>query len=192
MQLPFTVAPKAPPVDPEILRQRRQELAKRLVEMNAKKREEKLQEDEAMLKTLITCLDLFEQGYEEKVKRMLSKHSVVAKSAKDIQSLIDKTKSKIEKAKNPTVKKKDPDSTSEPEAKKRREDMNEEEKRDFDAWIQEIKIKRQELIEKRAQRHLRKQQLSKRRTAASQERMRMISQLAKVSEICASFRLLSS
>ena len=70
--------------------------------------------------------------------------------------------------------------------------MNEEEKRDFDAWIQEIKIKRQELIEKRAQRHLRKQQLSKRRTAASQERMRMISQLAKVSEIFASFRLLSS
>ncbi len=42
MQLPFTPAPKAPPVDPEVLRQRRQELAKRLVEINAKKREEKV------------------------------------------------------------------------------------------------------------------------------------------------------
>ena len=42
MQLPYTPAPKAPPVDPEILRLRRQELAKRLVEINAKKREEKV------------------------------------------------------------------------------------------------------------------------------------------------------
>ncbi len=42
MQLPYTPVPKAPPVDPEILRQRRQELAKRLVEINAKKREEKV------------------------------------------------------------------------------------------------------------------------------------------------------
>ena len=42
MQLPFTPLPKAQPVDPEILKQRRQELAKRLVEINAKKREEKV------------------------------------------------------------------------------------------------------------------------------------------------------
>ena len=86
------------------------------------------------------------------------------------------------KAKNPTVKKKDlaSDVDVEPEVKRRREDMNEDEKRDFDDWIKEIKTKRQELIDKRSARHLRKQQLSKRRTAASQERMRMISQLAKV------------
>ena len=38
---------------------------------------------------------------------------------------------------------------------------------------------RQELLEQRAARHSRKQQLAKRRTAASQERMRVISQLAK-------------
>lgn len=57
--------------------------------------------------------------------------------------------------------------------------MNEEEKREFDSWLDDVKNKRQELIEKRSARHFRKQQLSKRRTAASQERMRMISQLAK-------------
>jgi hypothetical protein len=50
MQLPYTPAPKAPPVDPEILRQRRQELAKRLVEINAKKREEKVIEINFVLK----------------------------------------------------------------------------------------------------------------------------------------------
>ena len=62
------MAPKPVPVDPEILKQRRQELAKRLVEMNAKKREEKLQEDEALLKSLgkyivivtVTCTDNIE------------------------------------------------------------------------------------------------------------------------------------
>merc|ERR1719219_2492082 len=60
--------------------------------------------------------------------------------------------------------------------------MNEDEKREFDSWLDEVKSKRQELVEKRTARHFRKQQLTKRRTAASQERMRMISQLAKNSK----------
>ena len=123
---------------------------------------------------------MLEQGYDEKVKRILLKYSVTAKSPKDIQALIVKTKAKIDKAKNPIIKQKK-DIEDEPETKKRREDMTEDEKRDFDVWIEEVKTKRQELIEKRAARHFRKKQLSKRRTAASQERMRMISQLAKVS-----------
>ena len=179
MQLPFTVAPKAAPVDPEVLKQRRQEMAKRLVEMNAKKREEKLQEDEALLKTLNTCMDLLDQGYEEKVKRMLTKHDVSVKNAKELMALIEKTKGKIEKAKSGGSSRPKKETKDEPEAKKRREDMNEEEKREFDSWLDDVKNKRQELIEKRSARHFRKQQLSKRRTAASQERMRMISQLAK-------------
>lgn len=41
---------------------------------------------------------------------------------------------------------------------------------------------RQEVLDRRAARHHRKQQLAKRRTAASQERMRMISHLAKSSK----------
>ena len=43
MQLPFTAAARPPPVDPEVLKQRRQELAKRLVEINRRRREEKVQ-----------------------------------------------------------------------------------------------------------------------------------------------------
>ncbi len=42
MQLPFTPAVKPPPVDPEVLKQRRKELAKRLVEINRRRREEKV------------------------------------------------------------------------------------------------------------------------------------------------------
>ncbi len=186
MQLPFTAsAPKAAPVDPEILRQRRQEMAKRLVQMNAKKREEKLLEDESLLKTLNVCLDLLEQGYEDKIKRMLAKHEVAIKNGKELVALVEKTKGKIEKAKNAIKRSKEPpapvkaEAEQPPEAKKRREDMPEEERREFDSWLDDVRAKRRDLIDKRAARHFRKQQLTKRRTAASQERMRMISQLAR-------------
>ena len=72
-----------------------------------------------------------------------------------------------------------------PEAKKQkrhRDDMEDDERKAFDAWLEEIRGKRQALLDKRSTRHHRKQQLAKRRTAASQERMRMISQLAKNSK----------
>lgn len=44
MQLPFSlpVASKALPVDPEVLKARRQEMAKRLVKINARKRMQKV------------------------------------------------------------------------------------------------------------------------------------------------------
>ena len=80
-----------------------------------------------------------------------------------MQGVVDKIKSRIEKAKVPfgsAPKKKE--KTDEPEAKKRREDMNEDEKLEFDSWLDEVKTKRNELVEKRSNRHFRKQQLSKR------------------------------
>ena len=104
--------------------------------------------------------------------------------------MIEKTKLRVEKTKAALEKKKHSESVKEasvtdnaepPEAKKRREDMDETERKEFDSMIKEVKAKRQELMDKRAARHLRKQQLAKRRTAASQERMRIITQLAKKS-----------
>ena len=203
LQLPFNLAPKAPVVDPEVVKQRRQELAKRLVEMNAKKREEKLAEDKTTLRTLQTCLTLYEQGYEDKVRKILTRLNQSnsqsgssdgelpsIKSSEDLVKLIDKTKIRIDKTKSALEKKKHSesvkdastsDNTEPPETKKRREDMDETERKEFDSMINEVKSKRQELMEKRAARHLRKQQLAKRRTAASQERMRIITQLAKKS-----------
>ena len=186
MQLPFTVAAKPAPVDPEVLKQRRQELAKRLVEMNAKKREERMMEDKSHLRMLQSALTLLEQGYDDKVKRMLTRADFPPlKTAEDIQSLIDKTKGKIEKAKMALERRVHPSEAAAaevPPEKKRREDMSEAERAEFDGWIEDVKQKRQELMDKRAARHHRKQQLAKRRTAASQERMRMISQLAKHSK----------
>ena len=79
MQLPFTPGASgssSTPLDPEALRLKRQELAKRLVEINTRKRAAKLAQDEALLKSLPSCRRLLEQGYEDKVRRMLAKHDV--------------------------------------------------------------------------------------------------------------------
>uniref|UniRef100_T1GGI9 Uncharacterized protein n=1 Tax=Megaselia scalaris TaxID=36166 RepID=T1GGI9_MEGSC len=46
-------------------------------------------------------------------------------------------------------------------------------------WVEEVKRKRSEIHEKKQNRYKRRQDLAKRRTAAAQERMRIISQLAK-------------
>merc|ERR1712002_1197178 len=46
-------------------------------------------------------------------------------------------------------------------------------------WLEDIRTKYEHLMERKAARQLRRQQLAKRRTAASQERMRIISQLAR-------------
>ena len=106
---------------------------------------------------------ILDQGYEDKVKRMLAKHEIVAKNAKELQAVVDKVKSRIEKAKTGGgIAPKKKEKSDEPEAKKRREDMNEDEKREFDSWLDEVKTKRNELVEKRSNRHFRKQQLSKR------------------------------
>ncbi|XP_071748999.1 actin-related protein 5 [Lepeophtheirus salmonis] len=139
IQLPYVPIPKPPPPDPEILKQRRQELAKRLIEINARKREEKLIEDESILKSLVTATNFFELGYDEKAIKILSKINV---STSEVEAATIKIRSRIERA----------------------------------------KITKKEILDKRGARQLRKQQLAKRRTAASQERMRMISQLAKSSK----------
>lgn len=49
----------------------------------------------------------------------------------------------------------------------------------IDAWISDVKQKRGALLEKRHLRRQRKTDLAKRRTVAAQERMRIISQLAR-------------
>lgn len=49
----------------------------------------------------------------------------------------------------------------------------------FDVWLADIKQQRQQLLAKRLARRQRKKDLAQRRTAAAQERMRLISQLAR-------------
>eukprot|EP00090_Calanus_glacialis_P030781 TRINITY_DN5000_c0_g1_i1.p1 TRINITY_DN5000_c0_g1~~TRINITY_DN5000_c0_g1_i1.p1 ORF type:complete len:706 (+),score=170.20 TRINITY_DN5000_c0_g1_i1:31-2118(+) len=181
IQLPFTVAPKAPPTDPEVLKAKRQELAKRLIEINARKRDERLVVDEANVRQMLIVKDIYEQGYETKFMKALAKLNLGLSNINQLESAIDKLKARIEKAKESKMRSDQGirEEKVEPEIKKKREDMDENEKKDFDTWLSDIRNKFGELKEKKQARIQRRQQLAKRRTAASQERMRIISQLAR-------------
>jgi len=184
IQLPFTVAPKPPPVDPEVIKARRQELARRLVELNARKRDERLVEDDMQIKIMMSAKDFYEQGYEIKYNKALGKLKVPINSFGELEALIEKTRGRIERGKESKAKEGMTKvvKIEEPETKRRREDMGDEERGEFDAWLEDVRGKLEELTERKAARHQRRQQLAKRRTAASQERMRIISQLAKQSK----------
>ena len=180
IQLPFTVQPKAAPPDPEVLRARRQELARRLVEINARKRDEKMVADEATLKQMLAAKEFHQQGYETKFAKTLARLNLGITDNVQLEAMIEKVKIRIEKAKESKSKGEiKEDKLIEPEVKRRREDMGEDEREEFDLWLEDVRSKYDHLMEKKAARQLRRQQLAKRRTAASQERMRIISQLAR-------------
>ena len=61
--------------------------------------------------------------------------------------------------------------------------MCESERIEFDSWISDVRSKLQEIREKKAVRARRRKQIAKRRTAASQERMRIISHLARNNKV---------
>ena len=50
------------------------------------------------------------------------------------------------------------------------------------AWLENIRRKRQEILNKRSERKQRKADMTKRRTQASQQRMKLITELAKGAE----------
>jgi len=56
--------------------------------------------------------------------------------------------------------------------------LEERRKTDFSGWLSEVRTKRQKILEARAARRQKKSDMAKRRTFASQQRMRIISQLA--------------
>merc|ERR1719334_264134 len=94
--------------------------------------------------------------------------------------MIDKVKVRIEKSKESRAKGEGKDDkVMEPEIKRKREDMDAGEREEFDMWLEDIRTKYENLKDKKLARQQRRQQLAKRRTAASQERMRIISQLAR-------------
>ena len=63
--------------------------------------------------------------------------------------------------------------------------MCETERAEFDSWITDVQSKLQEIRDKKAVRARRRKQIAKRRTAASQERMRIISHLARNNKVSA-------
>lgn len=93
---------------------------------------------------------------------------------------MEKIRGRIEKAKEARARGEvREEKVVEPGSKRRREDMEQGERMEFDTWLEDVRAKYEALRDKKAARQQKRQQLAKRRTAASQERMRLISQLAR-------------
>lgn len=181
-QLPYNqTVNSVPTLTDEQKLEKKRDLAKRLTEMNARRREEKLAEDEAQLNQLLNIRELYDDDEEFNEEFDEAMHENSIESLEDLEKLIATLSAKIEKTKNkmalqlelanapsvpaaPVVDMKIPQPPQGMEV---------------DQWIVDIKQKRNHVLDRRNARKQRRRDLAKRHTAAAQERMRIISQLAK-------------
>ncbi|KAJ6649385.1 Actin-related protein 5 [Pseudolycoriella hygida] len=178
IQLPYNTPVAVTTLTAEQKFEKKRELAKRLADINARKREEKLAEDEDQLQKLLMVKDLFDDGDYEEFNEALNEQSIP--SYDELQKLIQLTTSKIDKTRQRIAQAElttaqvfpfeEKPSTSVPQPPA---DVP------LDEWISQTKQKRLSILERKQSRRQRKQDLAKRRTAAAQERMRIISQLAR-------------
>lgn len=182
IQLPYSMAVI---LTPDQQRDKRREMAKKLVEMNARKRDEKLAEDEEQVHQLLMIREMIEDGEPiEEVREVLKSHGLknekdLKKLITDLQTRIDRAKSKIAAASH-NASHVEEHVMEEPKLRlfKNKIQLPKEESISK-AWLKDIYKKRQDIIDKKAVRKQRRQDMAKRGTAASLERMRLISQLAR-------------
>ncbi|KFB47054.1 AGAP004488-PA-like protein [Anopheles sinensis] len=172
IQLPYNQTATAPTMSTEQKVEKKKELSRRLAEMNARRREERLAQDEELLLQLQQLEESAEDG--DDIRDALAEHSLkdageLKRMITTVNSRIDKTRIKINtpiagNSLPPT----DTDKLLQPPP-----NMT------IGEWVEETRRKREAILEKRQARRQRKQDLAKRRTAAAQERMRIISHLAR-------------
>ncbi|XP_031622283.1 actin-related protein 5 [Contarinia nasturtii] len=152
--------------------EKKREMAKRLVEMNARKREERLNEDRQQLEKLINIKRCYERGemkeYQKGLRQnLLSNREELEKIIQAVRNRVDRAMQKMNQTEtmaNNSYEEKIPQPPN---------NMS------IEAWVVDIRRKRAAIVERRNSRKQRKQDLAKRRTVAAQERMRIISQLAR-------------
>lgn len=192
MQLAFTQpvgAPNGGVKDEEKEKLRREKQGRRLQEINCKKQQEKLVEEEKRLKHLSKIRKL--ESHKDKFSNALAKEGF--QTAEELQLTIDnlstvvkKRREKVKKlrASMEAVKKQDSSSArGEKKSSVLGEDVAEKSKnsavsQEMKEWLDGLRLRRKKILDARQQRQQRKDELSNRRSAASIERMRMISKLA--------------
>nr|XP_022915377.1 actin-related protein 5 [Onthophagus taurus] len=175
IQLPYSANVTTSAQTLEQQKERKRELARRLTEINARKREERLAEDEEKLQQLLEIQEL--DSVSEQSKAMIE---FEIKSAEDLRKNISVLQARIIKTKQKINAAQCGDDLDEPQAKQLK--INKvvfDSEKAMMAYVQNAKKKRQEILNKKAARKQKKQDMAKRRTAAGQERMRIISQLAR-------------
>lgn len=178
-QLPYNqTVSSVPTLTDEQKLEKKRDLAKRLSEMNARRREEKLAEEEVQLNQLLNIRELYDDD-EEFDEAM---HENQIESLEDLEKQIATLSSKIEKTKQKMAMQMELANTSnapvtpvvaEVKIPQPPQGM------DVEEWIIDVKRKRNHVLDRRTARKKRRRDLAKRHTAAAQERMRIISQLAK-------------
>ncbi|KAF3427356.1 hypothetical protein E2986_04056 [Frieseomelitta varia] len=179
VQLPYVAPANAPGLTVEQQKERKRELARRLMEINARKREERLAEDEEQLNQLLAVQDLLEEGETDEFDQALKTYSLaneadLIKMINNLQAKVERTRQKIVAANS-----QEENIAMEEQKPKIKSSLQPKDQQDFDEWIAGVRKKRQEILERRMAKRQRRQDMAKRRTAAAQERMRIISQLAR-------------
>lgn len=162
--------------------EKKRDLAKRLTEINARRREEKLAEDEEQLNQLLNIRELYDDEDDDNnddFEDALRDNQI--DSLEELEKLITTISSKIEKTKHKMATQLEASHVTSTSSSTPVEDKIPQPPvgLSMDHWIADIKQKRIALLDKRSARKQRRQDLAKRHTAAAQERMRIISQLAK-------------
>jgi actin-related protein 5 len=173
VQLPYSQVSAPPTLSDAEKLAKRKEMSKRLAEINARKREERLIEENDTLKRLEELLESYDEDEEEDFEMGLKEFNL--NSYEELEKMITATKQKIDKIQQKMqqsevvekIEEKQPPPIPQPPPNTT-----------LDEWLKEIREKKQQLLEKKQMRKQRRSDLAKRRTAAAQERMRIISRLA--------------
>ncbi|XP_072385857.1 actin-related protein 5 [Diabrotica undecimpunctata] len=178
IQLPYTIISNNA-LTLEQQKERKRELARRLTEINARKREERLAEDQEKLRQFQEVQEIIDFGAEkEEIEHILSEYEL--KSVQDLQKAVANLNVRIEKTKQKILAANSVEDVEEPPVKQAKySKMVFESDSALHSYLENAKKMRQEIITKKLVRKQRRQDIFKRRTAAGQERMRIISQLAR-------------
>ncbi|KAJ8712337.1 hypothetical protein PYW07_005179 [Mythimna separata] len=174
VQLPYVQAASSSGLTAEQQKERKKEMARRLLEINARKREERLAEDEEQLNQLLAIKDMIEEGDTDEFNEAIKGFDI--KSFEDLQRQITNINMRIDKNKQRIAAAATAEENLESRPAGRMNPPAEPEA--FQAWLNETRTKYRELVARREARRARRAAMVKRRTAAAAERMRVISRLA--------------
>jgi len=153
--------------------EKRRELAHRLLEIKNRREREKLREDEQQLFVYNKLRQLYEQKKLDKFERALQQQQIG--TLEDLDSLIATINLRIKRAHDRAQ--------SAPRPSKQQEKLDKMPKPPEGVsqadWLAELHSKREQLLGRKQARQQQRSEMAKRHTHAAQERMRIISSLAK-------------
>ncbi|XP_067628467.1 actin-related protein 5 [Eurosta solidaginis] len=154
--------------------EKRKELARRLLEINARRAKNKQLDLENQLRFMSSVRELYEYGEIEEFESALKQNNI------DNLAMLDKTivslRARLQQMESTTQEA----SLTGNRAQKEKVFNSKKPPTDIpvEKWLTEINYKRDEILRRKEQRKARRQEIAKRHTAAAQERMRIISLLA--------------